>query len=202
MKKNFFTFSVMIFAAALMQLSLTACSTTRSANAGTGRKAVTNFRYALDKYYTIVNKSSEAKLGISFDYNNHACAYRDDAPSGVGPNDIVITDGIVFRFRFMPSDSGKECFIVNEKLFALQDGSERGHGQWLIFRYLDKQNPSQQWILVEKEGSVTMINKATGRCVDLAGGETREGAAVFSYDINDDPQSNANQKWLIEEAAK
>jgi len=33
--------------------------------------------------------------------------------------------------------------------------------------------------------------------VDLAGGETKEGAAVFSYEINDDLESNDNQKWII-----
>jgi hypothetical protein len=57
----------------------------------------------------------------------------------------------------------KDCFIVNENLLTLQDASEIGHGQWLIFRYLDKSNLSQQWSLVEKDGSVTIINKATGR---------------------------------------
>ncbi len=210
MKKNFCALSIMFFAAALMQLFLTGCSTTRNASADTSRKTVTNFSYSPDKYYTIVNKSSGAKLGISYDYNIHASAYREYVPSGEGPNDIVITDRNVFRFRFMPNDGdasrseavSKDCFIVNENLFALQDASEIGHGQWLIFRYLDKSKLSQQWSLVEKEGSVTIINKATGRCVDLAGGETHEGAAVFSYDINDDPQSNANQKWLIEEAGR
>lgn len=210
MKKHFRTLSVMFFAAALTQLFLTGCSTTRNASADTSRKVVTNFSYSPDKYYTIVNKSSGAKLGISYDYNIHASAYREYVPSGIGPNDIVITDRNVFRFRFMPTGGdassseavSKDCFIVNENLFALQDASEIGHGQWLIFRYLDKSNLSQQWSLVEKDGSVTIINKATGRCVDLAGGETHEGAAVFSYDINDDPQSNANQKWLIEEAGR
>lgn len=210
MKKHFRTLSVMFFAAALTQLFLTACSTTRNASADTSRKVVTNFSYSPDKYYTIVNKSSGAKLGISYDYNIHASAYREYVPSGEGPNDIVITDRNVFRFRFMPTGGdasssevvSKDCFIVNENLFALQDASEIGHGQWLIFRYLDKSKLSQQWSLVEKDGSVTIINKATGRCVDLAGGETHEGAAVFSYDINDDPQSNANQKWLIEEAGR
>ncbi len=210
MKKHFRTLSVMFFAAALTQLFLTGCSTTRNASADTSRKTVTNFSYSPDKYYTIVNKSSGAKLGISYDYNIHASAYREYVPSGEGPNDIVITDRNVFRFRFMPTGGdassseavSKDCFIVNENLFALQDASEIGHGQWLIFRYLDKSKLSQQWSLVEKEGSVTIINKATGRCVDLAGGETHEGAAVFSYDINDDPQSNANQKWLIEEAGR
>ena len=87
-----------------------------------------------------------------------------------------------------------------EDLFALEDGSEAEEGQWLIFRYLNKNNPSQQWKLIDKDGVVTIINKATGRCIDLAGGETKEGAAVFSYDINENPQSNANQKWIIEEA--
>lgn len=210
MKKHFRTLSVMFFAAALTQLFLTGCSTTRNASADTSRKVVTNFSYSPDKYYTIVNKISGAKLGISYDYNIHASAYREYVPSGEGPNDIVITDRNVFRFRFMPNDGdasssevvSKDCFIVNENLLALQDASEIGHGQWLIFRYLDKSKLCQQWSLVEKEGSVTIINKATGRCVDLAGGETHEGAAVFSYDINDDPQSNANQKWLIEEAGR
>ena len=93
----------------------------------------------------------------------------------------------------------EDCFIVTEDQFALEDGSETGQGQWLVFRYLDKNNPCQRWKLIEKDGAVTIINKATGRCVDLAGGETKEGASIFSYDINDDPQSNANQKWLIEE---
>jgi hypothetical protein len=65
---------------------------------------------------------------------------------------------------------------------------------------LDKKSPFQQWKLIEKDGTVTIINKATGRCVDLAGGETKEGATIFSYDINDDPLTNANQKWIIEEA--
>ena len=210
MKKISFSSLIMLFAAALTQLFLTACSTTRNASADTSRKTVTNFSYSPDKYYTIVNKSSGAKLGISYDYNIHASAYREYVPSGEGPNDIVITDRNVFRFRFMPNGGdassseavSKDCFIVNENLLTLQDASEIGHGQWLIFRYLDKSNLSQQWSLVEKDGSVTIINKATGRCVDLAGGETHEGAAVFSYDINDDPQSNANQKWLIEEAGR
>ena len=165
----------------------------------------TDFSYAPNKFYTIVNKSTGAKLGISFDYNIHASAYRDSVPSvpsGKGPNGIEITDGNVFRFKFMPSEGGRECFIVNDNLFALQDASEIGHGRWLIFRYLNKENPLQQWILAEKDGSVTIVNKATGRCVDLAGGDTKEGAAVFSYDINNDLQSNANQKWVIKEAGK
>ena len=79
-----------------------------------------------------------------------------------------------------------------EDLFALEDGSEAEEGQWLIFRYLNKNNPFQQWKLIDKDGVVS--------CIDLAGGETKEGAAVFSYDINENPQSNANQKWIIEEA--
>lgn len=165
----------------------------------------TDFSYTPNKFYTIVNKSTGAKLGISFDYNIHASAYMDSVPSvpsGKGPNGIEITDGNVFRFKFMPSEGGRECFIVNDNLFALQDASEIGHGRWLIFRYLNKENPLQQWILAEKDGSVTIVNKATGRCVDLAGGEIKEGAAVFSYDINNDPQSNANQKWVIKEAGK
>ena len=53
--------------------------------------------------------------------------------------------------------------------------------------------------LIDKDGVVTIINKATGRCIDLAGGETKEGAAVFSYDINESPQTNANQKWVVKE---
>lgn len=162
------------------------------------------FNYAPNKYYTIVNKSTGAKLGISFDYNNHASVYKDSLPDGDAPNDIVIDENKVFRFKFMPldEDAPRECYIVSENLFALQDGFDIGHGQWLIFRYMDKRNLYQEWILVEKEGTVTIINKGTGRCVDLAGGDTKEGAAVFSYDINNDPQSNANQKWIIEEAGK
>ena len=169
----------------------------------------TNFEYSLGKYYTLVNKSTGAKLGMSFDYNYHACAYRDSVPSGRGPNGIVITDKKVFRFKFIPtvvvdtrfSDTvNEDCFIVTEDMFALEDGSETTEGQWLMFRYLEKNNPYQRWKLIEQNGTVTIINKATGRCVDLAGGDTKDGASIFSYDINDDPQSNANQKWLIEEA--
>lgn len=169
----------------------------------------TNFEYALGKYYTLVNKSTGARLGMSFDYNLHASAYRDYVPSGRGPNRIVITDKKVFRFKFIPtvvvdtrfSDTvSEDCFIVTEDMFALEDGSESEQGQWLVFRYLDKKSPYQQWKLIEKDGTVTIINKATGRCVDLAGGESKEGASIFSYDINEDPQSNANQKWIIEEA--
>lgn len=174
----------------------------------------TNFEYALGKYYALVNKSTGAKLGMSFDYNYHASAFRDSVPSGrgpngIGPNGIVITAKKVFRFKFIPtvvvdtrfSDTvSEDCFIVTEDMFALEDGSETTEGQWLMFRYLDKSNPYQRWKLIEKDGTVTIINKATGRCVDLAGGETKEGASIFSYDINDDPQSNANQKWIIEEA--
>lgn len=169
----------------------------------------TNFEYAPGKYYTIANKSTGAKLGLSFDYNLHASAFRDSVPSGRGPNGIVITDKKVFRFKFIPtvvvdtrfSDTvSEDCFIVTEDMFALEDGSETEEGQWLVFRYLDKNNPYQRWKLIEKDGTVTIINKATGRCVDLAGGETKEGASIFSYDINEDPQSNANQKWIIEEA--
>ena len=52
----------------------------------------TNFSYSPDKYYTIVNLLTGAKLGISFDYNHHASAYKESAPSGQGPNGIVITD--------------------------------------------------------------------------------------------------------------
>ena len=173
----------------------------------------TNFEYALGKYYALVNKSTGAKLGMSFDYNYHASAFRDSVPSGrgpngIGPNGIVITAKKVFRFKFIPtvvvdtrfSDTvSEDCFIVTEDMFALEDGSETTEGQWLMFRYLDKSNPYQRWKLIEKDGTVTIINKATGRCVDLAGGETKEGASIFSYDINDDPQSNANQKWIIEE---
>ena len=70
----------------------------------------------------------------------------------------------------------------------------------LVFRYLDKNNLYQRWKLIERDGTATIINKVTGRCVDLAGGESKEGASVFSYDINENSQSNANQKWLIEEA--
>ena len=174
----------------------------------------TNFEYSLGKYYALVNKSTGAKLGMSFDYNYHASAFRDSVPSGrgpngIGPNGIVITAKKVFRFKFIPtvvvdtrfSDTvSEDCFIVTEDMFALEDGSETTEGQWLMFRYLDKSNPYQRWKLIEKDGTVTIINKATGRCVDLAGGETKEGASIFSYDINDDPQSNANQKWIIEEA--
>lgn len=169
----------------------------------------TNFEYALGKYYTIANKSTGAKLGMSFDYNYHASAFRDSVPSGRGPVGIVITDKKVFRFKFIPtvvvdsrfSDTvSEDCFVVTEDLFALEDGSETEEGQWLVFRYLEKNNPYQRWKLIEQDGTVTIINKATGRCVDLAGGETKEGASIFSYDINDDPQSNANQKWIIEEA--
>lgn len=114
-----------------------------------------------------------------------------------------------FRFKFIPtvvvdtrfSDTvNEDCFIVTEDMFALEDGSETTEGQWLMFRYLEKNNPYQRWKLIEQNGTVTIINKATGRCVDLARGDTKEGASIFSYDINDDPQSNANQKWLIEEA--
>jgi len=171
----------------------------------------TDFSYSPDKYYTLVNKSTGAKLGMSFDYNLHASAYRDIVPSGQGPNGIVITDKKVFRFKFVPTvvvdkrfyeTVSEDCYIVTEDMFALEDGSETDEGQWLIFRYLNKHNPYQQWKLIEKDGMVTIINKATGRCVDLAGGETKEGASVFSYDINDDAQSNANQKWVIEEADK
>lgn len=171
----------------------------------------TNLSYSPDKYYTLFNKLTGAKLGMSFDYNHHASAYKESAPSGQGPNGIVITDKKVFRFKFVPTvvvDTrftdvvSEDCFIVTEDLFALEDGSEAEEGQWLIFRYLNKNNPFQQWKLIDKDGVVTIINKATGRCIDLAGGETKEGAAVFSYEINENPQSNANQKWVIEEADK
>lgn len=169
-------------------------------------KQPTNFVYATDKYYSLINKSTGAKLGISFDYNIHASAYRDFAPSGIGPNGIKITDDKSFNFKFIPiavadtssvDAASKDCYIVNEDMLALEDGSETSEGQWLIFRYLNKSNTCQQWTLYERDGSVTIINKGTGRCVDLAGGETKEGAAVFSYDINDDPKSNGNQKWII-----
>ena len=169
----------------------------------------TNFVYSTDKYYTLKNKSTGARLGVSFDYNNHASAYRETAPQGRGPNGIKITEQKTFRFKFVPTavtDTCStdavcaDCFIVTEDLFALEDGSETAEGQWLIFRYLDKSNPCQQWTLAEKDGALTIINKATGRCVDLAGGETKEGAAVFSYTINGDDKTNANQKWVAEEA--
>ena len=169
----------------------------------------TNFSYSPDTYYTFFNKGTGAKLGISFDYNNHASAYHEAAPEGVGRNNIVITGNKVFRFKFVPTvvvDKrinevvNEDCFIVNEDRFALEDGSDTSEGQWLIFRYLDKNNPYQQWKLIEKDGAVTIVNKATGRCIDLAGGDTKEGAAIFSYDINDDEQTNSNQKWYIEEA--
>lgn len=174
-------------------------------------KQPTNFIYSTDKYYTLVNKSTGAKLGISFDYNNHASAYRETVPSGTGPNDIIINADKTFRFKFIPAAVAdtcsadavcKDCYIVSEDMLALEDGSETSEGQWLIFRYLDRGNTCQQWTLFEKDGTVTIINKATGRCIDLAGGETKEGAAVFSYAINADPQSNANQKWTIAEAGK
>lgn len=169
----------------------------------------TNFTYSTGKYYTFSNKSTGAKLGISFDYNCHASTFKETAPSGRGPNGMTITNNKVFRFRFIPtvvvdtriSDVvSEDCYIVSEDLFALEDGSETTEGQWLIYRYLEKGNPFQQWRLIEKDGSIIIINKGTGRCVDLAGGETKEGAAVFSYDINEDPKTNANQKWVIEEA--
>lgn len=169
----------------------------------------TNFSYAPGTYYTIVNKGTGAKLGVSFDYNTHASAYLEHAPSGIGRNGIVITPKKVFNFKFVPtvmvdtrlSDVvSEDCFIVSEDMFALEDGSDRSNGQWLVFRLLDKNNPYQQWKLIEKDGTVTIINKATGRCVDLAGGDTKEGAAIFSYDINDDEQTNSNQKWIIEES--
>lgn len=168
----------------------------------------TNFVYSTNKYYTLFNKSTGAKLGISFDYNWHASAFREAAPSGRGPNGMTITNNKVFRFRFIPavvvdtriSDAvSEDCYIVSEDLFALEDGSETTEGQWLVYRYLEKSNPFQLWRLIEKDGSVIIINKGTGRCVDLAGGESKEGAAVFSYDINDDPKTNSNQKWMIEE---
>ena len=171
----------------------------------------TNFMYSTDKYYSLVNKSTGAKLGISFDYNIHASAYRKSAPSGIGPNGIKITDDKTFKLKFIPiavadtcsaGSTCRDCYIVNEDMFALEDGSETSEGQWLIFRYLDRSETCQQWTLYEKDGFVTIINKATGRCVDLAGGETKEGAAVFSYGINDDPKSNDNQKWIIHEADK
>lgn len=166
-----------------------------------------NFDYSPNKYHTLVNKSTGAKLGISFDYNNHASAYRESIPSGHAPNGIKISAEKVFYFKFMPAvvdgknkknAANEYCYIVSENLFALEDGSEKGEGQWLIFRYLDKTNPYQQWKLVEKYGAFTIINKVTGRCVDLAGGDPKEGASVFSYDTNDDSQNNANQKWIIE----
>lgn len=168
----------------------------------------TNFCYSTKKYHAILNKSTGAKLGISFDYNNHASTYKESAPSGIGPNSIKISEGKVFRFRFVPtvvvdtriSDIvSEDCYIVSEDMLALEDGSETSEGQWLMFRYLDKKNPFQQWKLIEENGTITIINKATGRCVDLAGGDSKEGAAVFSYDINTDTRSNANQKWMIEE---
>lgn len=169
----------------------------------------TNLSYSPDKYYTLVNILTGARLGMSFDYNNHASAYKESTPSGRGPNGIIINDQKVFHFKFVPTvvvdtrftDAvSEDCFIVTEDLFALEDGSEAEEGQWLIFRYLNKNNPFQQWKLIDKDGVVTIINKATGRCIDLAGGETKEGAAVFSYDINDSPQTNANQKWVVKEA--
>ncbi len=169
----------------------------------------TNFCYTLGAYYTIVNKGTGAKLGISFDYNTHASAYSEHVPSGIGLNGIIITDKKVFRFKFVPTvmvDTritdvvSEDCFIVSEDMLALEDGTDNSNGQWLVFRYLDKNNPYQQWKLIEKDGTVTIVNKATGRCVDLAGGDTKEGAAIFSYDINEDPQTNSNQKWIIEES--
>lgn len=168
----------------------------------------TNLSYSPDKYYTLVNKLTGARLGMSFDYNNHASAYKESTPSGRGPNGIIINDHKVFHFKFVPivvvdtrfTDAvSEDCFIVTEDLFALEDGSEAEEGQWLIFRYLNKNNPFQQWKLIDKDGVVTIINKATGRCIDLAGGETKEGATVFSYDINESPQTNANQKWEVKE---
>ena len=169
----------------------------------------TNFIYSTDKYYTLTNQCTGARLGISFDYNIHASAYREKAPSGRGPNGIQISDDKVFHFKFIPtavSDTCsanapcRDCYIVNEDMFALEDGSETSEGQWIIFRYLDKNRTTQQWSLYEKDGTVTIINKATGRCVDLAGGSPEEGTSIFSYAINDSPQSNANQKWVITEA--
>lgn len=169
-------------------------------------KQPTNFMYSTDKYYSIVNKKTGAKLGISFDYNIHASAYRKSAPSGIGPNGIRINKDKSFNFKFIPvavadtavvDATSKDCYIVNEDMLALEDGSETSEGQWIIFRYLDRGNTCQQWTLYERDGSVTIINKATGRCVDLAGGDNKEGAAVFSYAINDDTKSNDNQKWII-----
>ena len=167
-----------------------------------------NFMYSTDKYYSIVNMSTGAKLGVSYDYNNHASAYRESAPKEGYPDGIENVDDRAFRFKFIPAVVAdtcsadvtcKDCYIVNENMMALEDGSEKSEGQWLVFRYLSRSKTTQQWTLFEKDGAVTIINKATGRCVDLAGGETKEGAAIFSYDINNDPQSNANQKWLIKE---
>lgn len=160
----------------------------------------TNLSYDTDKWYTIRNKQTGARLGVSFDYNNHASAFIATSPKGRGPNGIEINENKTFRFRFLPCSPYRDCLIVTEDGFALADESESGEGQWLVFRYCYTSDRCQQWTLHEHDGEVYIINKATGRCVDLAGGETKEGAAVFSYDINHDPQTNDNQKWIIEEA--
>ena len=167
--------------------------------------------YFGDKYYMLKNQSTGARLGVSFDYNNHACTYRETVPQGIDDWGNTITADRVFRFRFIPiavSDNYNadfnvvphDCYIVTENMFALEDGSETSEGQWLIFRYLNKSNPYQEWTITEEGGALTIINKATGRCVDLAGGNAEEGAAVFSYTINGDDKTNANQKWLVKEA--
>ena len=196
-------------ATTLMMLTIILSASAQNKVDGLISEMPTSFSYSPDTYYTFFNKGTGAKLGISFDYNIHASAYHKSAPTGITHNNIIITNNKVFRFKFVPTVAidkritevvSEDCFIVNENLFALEDGSETAHGQWLIFRYLDKNNPYQQWKLIEKDGTVTIVNKATGRCVDLAGGDTKEGAAIFSYDINDDEQTNSNQKWYIREA--
>ena len=166
----------------------------------------TNFYYTPGTYYNIVNKLTGAKLGLSFDYKNHACAYHSQLPEGKGPDGIIINPNKVLRFRLEPvkpvnksidKEVCEDCYIITEDRFALTDASNDEEGQWIIFRYLNKQNLCQRWGIIEHEGTVTIINRGTGRCIDLAGGETKEGAAVFSYDINEDKQSNTNQKWNI-----
>lgn len=169
----------------------------------------TNFSYSTKKYYNIINKSTNAKLGNSFDYNIHASTYINEVPAGRGPNGIVVSQKKVFQFKLIPTvvvdtrftDAiSQDCFIVTEDLLALEDGSDTSEGQWLMFRYLDKNKLCQQWRIIKKDGVVTIINKGTGRCMDLAGGDSKEGAAVFSYEINEDTQTNSNQKWMIVEA--
>lgn len=82
--------------------------------------------------------------------------------------------------------------VDSGKVLSVKDDSEEGGARAVVAK-LDEANKSQQWAL-EKDGAVyKLVNRKSGKVLDVYEASADEGAAIIIWDAKG--EDNDNQRW-------
>jgi len=112
---------------------------------------------------------------------------------------VVVTLGLFAMSAF--ADDAKYIKLVQAdtgKVLSIADNSDENEARAVLAK--DDGSKSQQWKL-EKDGDYyKIVNRKSGKVLDVMGESMDEGGAIIQWD--DKPEGNDNQRWSWEGEGK